>query len=115
MYSDEQCIRIAAEIVRRERLANQILEKQIPVRGITVKKLLQAAHNCSLVYCSRKKGKEAANFEKIIEDVTLPIFPSEAARSIAKHVLGHYFAWRRNKQMPEVAHITAKDLGYTFV
>ncbi len=117
MFTDAEKIKIACELVREERVV-QVIEKDvsdIPVRGITATKLLVVAGQIGTTYRARKKGKISPNFEEIIEDMVRITFPNEPAQHVAKHVLGHFFAWRRNKCMPKEAHDIARKLGYTLL
>lgn len=114
MYSDAQRIKIAAALVQKER-AESILEDQVPVRGITPNKLLEVATLVGQIYQARKKNQEKADFEQILEDAAKAKFTSEPARCVAKHILGHYFAWRRNKQLSAEAHVAAAELGFSFL
>ena len=123
MFTDAERIRIACDLVRQEREVKevQVVEGKetsvnIPVRGITVTKLLETAAAVSTMYHARKEEGLKPNFEQIVEDMALLNFKNnDQAQHIAKHVLGHYFAWRRNGCMPEAAHTVARNLGYSLL
>ncbi len=116
MLTDEQKLRIACELVREERAKEQVVESTtVPVRGITPAKLLAAVKGVSTTYHARKQGGIKADFEQIIEDTVRVGFTDDRARHIVKHVLGHFFAWRRNKSLPPEAHTVARNLGYSLL
>lgn len=117
MFTEEQRIKIACEIVRDEHKAQVIEEAvvDVPVRGITTSKLLGVAVKVRTTYHARKSEKIKPNFEEIVEDMVRVTFTDERAQHIAKHVLGHYFAWRRNRCLPKEAHDIALRLGYTLL
>lgn len=115
LFTDEQRIRIACQLVRDERAVDVIEVSDttsITIRGITANKLLCAARQVSITYHARKSEKIQPDFEEIVEDMVRITFKDEQARHIAKHVLGHFFAWRRNKRMPKEAYAIAHNFGF---
>jgi hypothetical protein len=117
LFTEAQRMKIACEIVRDERKAHVIEEEviEVPVRGITPNKLLEVAEKVRDTYHARKSKKKRPDFEQIVEDMVRVTFKDERAQHIAKHVLGHYFAWRRNRCLPKEAHDIARRLGYTLL
>jgi len=113
MLTDIQRLEIACVLVRQERQAQVIEDErtQVAIHGITLNKLLDAQKAVSAIYCSRKNDGKDPNFEEILEDSIVAKFSSEDARTIAKHVLGHIFSWRRNHCLSPEANIVAKERG----
>jgi len=113
MISDEDRLRIACEIVRNQSKKAEVTETEhvIPVHGITLRKLLKLTKKVSRIYRKRKENGDKPDFEEILEDIIVHDFHSDDAQHIVKHVLGHFFTWRRHKALSEEANKIALERG----
>ncbi|GEM_PF-2164840 len=112
MIDDLDRLRIACKIVQKERQNSEVIELEhtVPIHGITLTKLLTAVTQINAVYHKRKKERKKPDFEEIVEDHVLQIFKSEEACAIAKHILCHFFTWRRHKALSKRAHTIALEM-----
>jgi hypothetical protein len=102
--------------VQKERAKATVRETgEPPIRGISVAALLVVVKAVSKTYHAKKQSGAAVNFETIIEDMVRINFADERAQHVAKHILGHFYAWRRNRSMPESAHAVARELNLALV